>query len=106
MKLALIIPGFQADPDDWCIPAFTNLSRELSRKVELHVFTLRYPNVRRDYDIGMVHVHALGGGAFGATRLPVASLLKLWNVTLRAFEAEHRRAPFSCIIGIWATESG
>ena len=106
MRLALVIPGFQADTDDWCIPAFTNLSRELSRKVELHVFTLRYPNLRRDYDIGRVHVHALGGGAFGATRLPVASLLKLWNVTLRAFEAEHRRAPFSCIVGIWATESG
>lgn len=106
MKLAIVIPGFQADERDWCIPAFTNLARELAATIELHVFTLRYPHVRRRYRIGDVRVHALGGGAFFGTRLLGASLLKLWRDALSEIRREHHRKAFDAIIGIWATESG
>jgi glycosyltransferase involved in cell wall biosynthesis len=106
MKLAIVIPGFQADERDWCIPAFTNLARELAATVELHVFTLRYPHVRKRYRIGDVRVHALGGGALFGTRLLGASLLKLWRDALSEIQREHHRKAFDAIIGIWATESG
>src|SRR5437762_12370432 len=106
MKLALVTPGFQADERDWCIPAFTNLAHELAKSVELHVFALRYPAKKRDYKIGQVHVHAIGGGAFAGQRIVGASLLKLWRDALSAIEKEHARNSFSAIIGVWATESG
>lgn len=106
MKLALVIPGFQANEQDWCIPAFTNLARELAESCELHVFTLRYPSQKRRYRIGRVHIHAIGGGAMRERRLPGVSLLNLWRNALLYIEHEHRRAPFDAVIGIWATESG
>jgi len=106
MKLALVIPGFQSSPDDWCIPVFTNLARELSQKVELHVFTLRYPARRDRYDIGAVHVHAIGAGAIAGKRIPTLSLLNLWKDFSLEIAREHRKSPFSAIMGVWATESG
>jgi glycosyltransferase involved in cell wall biosynthesis len=106
MRLAIVIPGFQASEQDWCIPAFTNLARELAKSNEVHVFALRYPHVRRSCQVGRVWVHAIGGGAFGGRRFFGASLLKLWYETLRHMKAVHRRRQFDAIIGIWATESG
>ncbi len=106
LKLAIVIPGFQADDRDWCIPAFTNLAQELSKSTELHVFALLYPHRRDTYRIGDVTVHALGGGALRGRRVKGASLLKLWRDTLKEIETEHRRTPFGVIIGVWATESG
>jgi glycosyltransferase involved in cell wall biosynthesis len=107
MKLALVIPGFQADERDWCIPAFTNLARELAKSADLHVFALRYPHKKGSYGVGAVTVHALGGGSlWGRVRAPAISLLTLWKQAQSAIEVEHRRAPFDALIGIWATESG
>lgn len=105
-KLALVIPGFQSSADDWCIPVFTNLARELSRRLELHVFALRYPARRDRYDIGAVHVHALGSGLISSKRIPAVSLLKLWRDFFSEIESEHGSSPFSAIMAIWATESG
>jgi glycosyltransferase involved in cell wall biosynthesis len=106
MRLAIVIPGFQTSEQDWCIPAFTNLAREMTKSNEVHVFALRYPHVRRSYKIGRVWVHAIGGGAIGGRRFFGASLLRLWRETLRHINAVHRRRQFDVIIGIWATESG
>ncbi|MEO8284952.1 MAG: glycosyltransferase [Chloroflexota bacterium] len=106
MKLALVIPGFQSSPDDWCIPVFTNLARELSSQVELHVFALRYPGRRERYSIGNVYVHALGGGAFARRRVPGVSLLRLWRSFTVDVHREHKSSPFSAVMGIWATEAG
>lgn len=106
LRLALVIPGFQANEEDWCIPAFTNLARELARSVDLHVFTLRYPHFHASYRVGRVHVHAIGGGAFGGKRLVGASLLRLWFQTYQAVTLQHRKRPVDAIIGVWATESG
>jgi len=102
----LVIPGFQSSADDWCIPVFTNLAREIAKEAELHVFALRYPNRRDRYMVGNVHVHSLGGGALAGRRFPGFSLLKLWRDSLSAIESEHARAPFKAVAGIWATESG
>lgn len=106
MRLALVIPGFQSDENDWCIPAFTNLARELAAHVDLDVFALRYPQRSDDYHIGRVHVHAIGAGGIFGMRPYGISLLKLWSDFARKFRAEHARAPFSAVIGVWATESG
>lgn len=106
MRLAIVIPGFQASEQDWCIPAFTNLARELAKSNEVHVFALRYPHARHSYKIGRVWVHAMGGGAFGGTRFFGASLLNLWRETLWQIKAVHRKRQFDAIIGVWATESG
>lgn len=106
MKLAIVIPGFQATESDWCIPAFTNLAQELSKRNETHVFALRYPHSRREYSIGSVRVHALGGGQLLGRRVRGISLGKLWADTLRGIAREHGRAPFDAVVGIWATESG
>ena len=106
MKLALVIPGFQSDERDWCIPVFTNLARTLSRQVELHVFALRYPHRRDRYTIGETRVHSTGGGAFGGVRIFGLSLLNTWLGFKQDIEREHAHAPFDAVMGIWATESG
>ena len=106
MKLAIVIPGFQANQGDWCIPAFTNLARALSERNEVHVFALRYPHRRDDYNIGRVRVHALGGGQLLGRRLRGLSLGKLWADTVGSIVGEHAKAPFEALVGIWATESG
>ncbi|MEP6775000.1 MAG: glycosyltransferase family 4 protein [Chloroflexota bacterium] len=106
MRLALVIPGFQSDENDWCIPAFTNLARTLADQVDLHVFALRYPQRRDYYSIGKIHVHSVGAGAIFGTRIVGVSLLKLWSDFARTFDAEHTIAPFDAVIGVWATESG
>lgn len=106
MKLAIVIPGFQAASHDWCIPAFTNLARSLAARNEVHVFALRYPARRANYDTGQVHVHALGGGQVLGKRIVGLSLGKLWADTLRSIAQEHSTGRFDAIVGIWATESG
>ncbi|HEX8229171.1 MAG TPA: glycosyltransferase [Chloroflexia bacterium] len=106
MKLAVVIPGFQADQTDWCIPAFTNLARQLSLRNEVHVYALRYPHRRADYSIGTVRVHALGGGQILGRRILGIRLGKLWSDTLRSISVEHGVAPFDAVVGVWATESG
>jgi glycosyltransferase involved in cell wall biosynthesis len=106
LKLAIVIPGFQSDVRDWCIPVFTNLARSLSRRVELHVFALRYPQRRDNYRIDDTYVHATGAGAFGDRRVFGLSLLKTWLDFWKDIEREHASGKFDVVMGIWATESG
>ncbi|MEA2574511.1 MAG: hypothetical protein QOH93_1809 [Chloroflexia bacterium] len=106
MKLAIVIPGFQADAADWCIPAFTNLAQQLSPRNEVHVFTLRYPHRWASYSVGRVQVHALGGGQVLGRRIRGVSLGKLWADTLQSIIKEHSAMPFDAILGVWGTESG
>jgi glycosyltransferase involved in cell wall biosynthesis len=106
VKLAIIIPGFQAGESDWCIPAFTTLAQELSKRNEVHVFALRYPSQRAEYSIGTVRVHTSGGGRLFGRRVLAISLGKLWADTLSSIVREHGKAPFDVVVGIWATESG
>jgi glycosyltransferase involved in cell wall biosynthesis len=105
-KIALVTPGFQSSMEDWCIPVFTNLARELAAHTELHVFALRYPPRRDNYLIGRVAVHSLGGGAYRGRRIRGLSLVNLWRDFFTQIRREHAVSPFSAIIGIWATEAG
>ncbi|GAB4579843.1 MAG: glycosyltransferase family 4 protein [Anaerolineales bacterium] len=101
MKIGLITPGFSADENDWCIPVLYNLVRELARKHEIHVFTLRYPHRTGTYSFRGAAVHALGG----ATRAGVARLPLLFRA-LTAILAEARRKPFDLLHAFWADEPG
>src|SRR5436305_1637369 len=92
MKLAIIVPGFSANEQDWCIPALLDFVRVLAMQADVHVFTLRWPERAADYDVYHAHVHALGGTSRLGPRV-----LGLWSRALRAIAAEHRRAPFDVL---------
>lgn len=101
LKIGLIIPGFSASEDDWCIPAQLNLVRRLTRQVEVHVFPLRYPFHRRPYTVYDAVVHPQGGAETrGIRRLP------LLRRAVAAVIAEHRSRPFSALHAMWADEPG
>jgi glycosyltransferase involved in cell wall biosynthesis len=103
-----VVPGFQADAADWCIPALTNLVRVLAARpeVDLHVYTLRYPHRRDTYRLHSATIPAFGGAPFGQRRVWGASLGRLWMEFGAALQQAHHRAPFAMIHGFWATESG
>lgn len=101
MRLGLIVPGFSASEDDWCIPALLNLVRELAQRHEVHVFTLRYPHRRGTYPVYGATVQAFGGATIaGPGRFPllVQALVSIVN--------QHRRRPFDVLHGLWADEPG
>ncbi|MBV9280970.1 MAG: glycosyltransferase [Chloroflexi bacterium] len=101
MKVGLVVPGFSAGPDDWCIPVLVDVVRVLNRYVELHILALRYPHQAGRYRLHGAQVHALGGGT--ARDLRRAALLARG---LAALAAEHRRGRFDVLHGLWADEPG
>jgi glycosyltransferase involved in cell wall biosynthesis len=101
MKVALLVPGFSADAGDWCIPALRHLVARLSRYAEVHVFALRYPHNRSQYELFGASVTALGGGNGGGGRSAL-----LWKRTAKAMLSEHRRSPFDVVHAFWASEPG
>lgn len=101
MKIALILPGFSASEDDWCIPALLDLARVLAGEIELHVFPLRYPQRRGRYLVYGATVHPQGGGV---TRQAGRGLLLAR--ALAALAAEHRRGRFDLLHAFWADEPG
>ena len=100
MRIALILPGFSAHPNDWAIPALQNLAVQLAQHHDLHVFSQRYP-ARGTYHFGNLTHHALGGGQ----RFGVASL-KIWLDAARAVISRHQRTPFNVLHAFWADEAG
>jgi glycosyltransferase involved in cell wall biosynthesis len=101
VRVGLVVPGFSADPHDWCIPALRNLVAWLARADDVRVIALRYPYAARRYAVFGAEVTALGGG----TRQGRDSV-HVWRHTLGTLAAEHRRRPFDVLHGFWATESG
>jgi len=101
VKVAWVVPGFSADESDWCIPALLDLARVLAQRVELHIFTLRYPPGRRTYRVYGATVHSFGGGlAAGWHNLP------LWWRAVAAIWAEARRGPFAVLHAFWLHDPG
>src|SRR5438445_66985 len=62
MRIGLVVPGFSADPGDWCIPALRHLAVRLAGTADVHIFALRYPDRRGPYQVFGAQVTALGGG--------------------------------------------
>ncbi len=101
MKIGIVVPGFSAHEQDWAIPALLDFVHALSVQAEVHVFTLRWPEIIKTYPIFNAVVHALGGKkhlGVGAARL--------YKQTLKAIAAEHRRKPFTVLHAFWADEPG
>jgi glycosyltransferase involved in cell wall biosynthesis len=101
MKIALVVPGFSAHEQDWCIPALLDYVRVLARQVEVHVFTLRWPERGGTYPVFGATVHALEG-----RRRLGARVVSLWARAAREVAAEHRRGPFDVIHAFWLDEPG
>ncbi len=101
MRIGVITPGFCASADDWCVPALTDLARELAKRDEVTVFALRYPHRRTSYAVHGVTVHPTGGAQRGGpARLPI-----LARTVVRVVR-EARRRPFDVLWAWWAHEPG
>ncbi len=102
MNIALLIPGFSADEQDWCIPVYLNLARGLAQRDSVNVFAMRYPPRRAIYSVYELNVHALGGRSDwrGIARL------RLWLRTLMTLVREHPRRKFDLLHAVWADETG
>jgi glycosyltransferase involved in cell wall biosynthesis len=101
MRIGLLVPGFSADAEDWCIPALRDLVTQLARTDEVHVIALRYPYQPGDYAVFGAQVTALGGGA----RAGLGSAT-VWRGAWRAIATAHRRSPFDVLHAFWANETG
>jgi glycosyltransferase involved in cell wall biosynthesis len=101
MKIGLIVPGFSADAEDWCIPALRHLARTLATQGDVRVIALRYPYRRSRYVVDGAETIALGGALSHRART-----LALWRDTIGLLRAEHCRRPFDVLHAFWATESG
>ena len=101
MRIGLVVPGFSADPDDWCIPALRHFVVRLAGAADVRIFALRYPNRRGPYEVFGAQVTALGGADATGGRS-----VGLWQRTARAVAAEHRRRPFDVLHAFWASEPG
>lgn len=101
LRVGLIVPGFSADEEDWCIPAVRDLVRELARRHDVHVFALRYPHRRGSYRVDGAVVHAFGG-ALARRGRRVGLLARAFAHILR----EHGRRPLDLLHALWADEPG
>src|SRR5579872_5061972 len=101
MNVGLVLPGFSADPTDWCIPALRHLVRALAAEDHVRVVAVRYPYAAGRYCIDGAEVTALGG----ALRRGL-STIQIWGRALGLMREEHRRRPFDVLHAFWATESG
>jgi glycosyltransferase involved in cell wall biosynthesis len=102
MNIGILIPGFGANEDDWALPVYQNLVRELAKSHHVRVIALRYPHTRQSYTYHGAEVYPLGYGAWtrGLRRL------RLWWDTFRLMRKLHQEEPFDVLHGIWADETG
>ena len=101
MRLALIVPGFSENENDWCIPALRDFVTTLAITDDVCVVALRYPQVNGSYSVFGAKVIALGGGTGRGVRA-----LDLWRRALGTVISEHRRRRFDVIHAFWADEPG
>jgi glycosyltransferase involved in cell wall biosynthesis len=101
VRVGLVVPGFSADADDWCIPALRHLVAELARTEDVRVIALRYPYRPARYAVFGAEVTAISGGNRAGART-----VGVWQRTWQAIAAEHRRRPFDVLHAFWANETG
>ncbi|MFQ5744657.1 MAG: glycosyltransferase family 4 protein [Acidobacteriota bacterium] len=101
MRVALVVPGFSASEEDWCIPSLWDMVRALSEQADLRIFSLRYPHHRRPYSLHGATVFPFGGAQRRRLhRLPL--LTRALATILR--QARHRS--FDVLHALWAHEPG
>lgn len=98
LKIAWIVPGFQSDAADRCIPALTDLAHRVAEQHSLKVYALQYPGREDCYKIGRVTVQSFKPG-------PPARIARLGRVgpLFRALRAI-RREPADLLHAFWAAE--
>ncbi|MFN7987393.1 MAG: glycosyltransferase [Thermoanaerobaculia bacterium] len=101
LRLGILIPGFSASEDDWCLPYALDLVRELAAIDDVRVFALRHPPRRKRYRVFGAEVVTFGDDDGTAW-----SRLRRWRRVLRTIREEHARRPFDVLHGIWAHEPG
>ncbi|HLZ28225.1 MAG TPA: glycosyltransferase family 4 protein [Chloroflexota bacterium] len=101
MRVGLVVPGFSANVQDWCIPALRHLARSLATQDDVRVIAVRYPYSAARYTVEGAEVIALGGAERRGPATP-----DVWRRTLAVLRAEHRRRAFDVLHAFWATESG
>jgi glycosyltransferase involved in cell wall biosynthesis len=101
MRIGLVVPGFSAEPTDWCIPALRHFARALATDADVRVIAIRYPYQAARYSIDSAETIALGGAVRHG-----ASTVGLWRTALDVLRREHRQRPFDVLHAFWATESG
>ncbi len=101
MNVGVVLPGFSASEEDWCIPALASLIRRLGERHRVRVVSLRYPYQRKRYSVFGVEVHALGGARVqGLRKFPLLAR------ALATLGREHRHRPFDVLHAFWADEPG
>lgn len=104
LRLAWIVPGFQANAQDRCIPALTDLAHGVAERHDLSVFALQYPGREDFYQVGSVKIHSFRAG-------PPANIPKLRQIgpfwrARQSLLAEDKQQPFDLIHSFWAAEPG
>ena len=94
MRVIWIVPGFQSDPADRCIPALTDLGHRVAAEHRLKVFALQYPGREDRYQVGRVEVQSFRRGPLRLSRLtPFVRTLR-----------QIRREPGDLLHAFWAAE--
>lgn len=100
MKIGLVTPGgFDRSGTERVIPVFLWLVERLARQHEVHVYTLYQRPEPEEFSLLGATVHNVG---YGRRRGRLSGIAQ----TVRVLLAEHRRAAFDVLHGLWATESG
>src|SRR5580704_2713895 len=100
MKIGIVTPGgFDRSGRERVIPALLWLVERLTRRHEVHVYTLyQYPQPD-EYRLLGATVHNLGYRRQSPNPGQIAH-------ALHALRHEHRQRRFDVLHGLWATESG
>ena len=62
MKITWIVPGYQSDAADRCIPALTDLAHRVARDHFLKVYALQYPGREDCYRVGEIEIRSFKHG--------------------------------------------
>jgi glycosyltransferase involved in cell wall biosynthesis len=96
MKIIWVVPGFQSDPTDRCIPALTDLAHRVAAEHSLKVFALQYPGRDDCYRVGRVEVQSFRHEANSSRLSRLGPLAR----ALRQIRAE----PGDLLHAFWAAE--
>src|SRR4051812_36090432 len=77
MRIVWIVPGFQSDATDRCIPALTDLAHRVAKDHQLKVYALQYPGREDCYRVGAVEIRSFKHGPKVARPATLARAVRL-----------------------------